>query len=102
MAESEKAKGARESEHNVIYIGKKPAINYALATMIQFNSGANEVTLKARGAVISKAIDVVEIVKRRFFANTVEVKDIRIGTEVLGEADNLRNVSTIEIVLVKR
>jgi len=89
------------SLQNVILVGKKPAMNYALATIIQFNQGAKEVTVKARGMAISKAVDVVEIVRRRFMEESVKVKDIKIGTEVLGEGDNVRNVSTMEIVISK-
>jgi DNA-binding protein len=87
---------------NVILIGKKPAMNYALATIIQFNQGAKEVTVKARGMAISKAVDVVEIVRRRFMEESVKVKDIKIGTEILGEGDLVRNVSTMEIVIAKK
>lgn len=86
---------------NVILIGKKPAMNYALATIIQFNQGAKEVTVKARGMAISKAVDVVEITRRRFLGESVKVKEIRIGTEILGEGADVRNVSTMEIVIAK-
>jgi len=86
---------------NVILIGKKPAMNYALATIIQFNQGSSEVTVKARGMAISKAVDVVEIVRRRFLGESVKVKEIRIGTEILGEGADVRNVSTMEIVIAK-
>jgi len=75
-------------------------MNYALATIIQFNQGTNDVTIKARGMAISKAVDVVEIVRRRFMQNA-KVKEIRIGTEVLGEGADVRNVSTMEIVITK-
>jgi len=85
---------------NVILIGKKPAMNYALATIIQFNQGANEVIIKARGVAISKAVDVVEISRRRF-DESIKVKEIKIGTETLGEGENVRNVSTMEITIFK-
>jgi DNA-binding protein len=87
-------------ESNAIFIGKKPLMSYALAALLQFNAGNDEVTLKARGRAISKAVDVAEIIKRRLFADKAKVKDIRIGTEVLG--DDMRNVSIIEIVLAKK
>jgi DNA-binding protein len=75
-------------------------MNYALATIIQFNQGTTDVTVKARGMAISKAVDVVEIVRRRFMQDA-KVKEIRIGTEVLGEGADVRNVSTMEIVITK-
>lgn len=95
------AKPKPVAPQNVIFVGKKPAMNYALATIIQFNQGSNEVIVKARGLAISKAVDVVEIIRRRFMEETVKVKEIKIGTETVGEAENARNVSTIEITLNK-
>lgn len=74
-------------------------MNYALATIIQFQ-GTNDVTVKARGMAISKAVDVVEIVRRRFMQDA-KVKEIRIGTVILGEGADARNVSTMEIVIAK-
>jgi DNA-binding protein Alba len=43
----------------------------------------------------------VEVVRNRFFQGKLVIKDVRIATELLGEGDEQRNVSTIEIVLVK-
>jgi len=37
------------SEDNTIYIGNKPVMNYVLAVVSQFNEGADEVVIKARG-----------------------------------------------------
>lgn len=86
---------------NVIFVGKKPTMNYALAIIILFNQGSNEVVVKARGLAISKAVDVVEIVRRRFMEETVKIKEIKIGTETVGEAEDARNVSAIEITMSK-
>ncbi len=83
---------------NIVFVGQKSPMSYALATIIQFNRGTKEVTLKARGMSIAKAVDVVEIVKRRFMDRMV-VQDVRIGTEMVGEGGNRRSVSTIEIKL---
>lgn len=41
-------------------------MNYVLAVVTQMNGGFSEVTLKARGMAISRAVDVAEIVKNRF------------------------------------
>ncbi len=104
MAEKAEARAEKGevAAPGAIMIGKKPALNYALAMLIQFNEGASEVKVKARGSAISKAVDVVEIVKRRFLAEAIEVKDVKIGTDVVGEAENARHVSTIEIVVAKK
>ncbi|MCX8176235.1 MAG: RNA-binding protein, partial [Candidatus Bathyarchaeota archaeon] len=54
----------------------------------------------ARGAAISKAVDVVELLKRAFIKDLV-VKDISIGTEVVEREGKKSNVSTIEILVEK-
>ena len=89
------------SESNSVLIGKKPVMNYVLACITLFHSGAKEVSVKARGKAIGRAIDVVEVVRRRFLPD-VKVKRISIGTDQLApqeEGSNLTNVSTIEITL---
>lgn len=86
---------------NTILIGKKPIMAYATAVMMHFQSGAEELTVKARGRAISTAVDVVEVVRRRFFAGKLGIKEVSIGTQVLGEGGDTRNVSTIEIKLHK-
>jgi DNA-binding protein len=90
------------SEPPAIFVGRKSVMNYVLAALLQFDSGAEQIVLKARGKAISKAVDVAEIIKRRLLEDKVEVKDVKIGTELVGEGENARNVSIIEIVLGKR
>jgi len=87
---------------NTVLIGQKPLMSYATAIVMQINSGTKELSVKARGRVISKAVDVVEVCRRRFFEGKLEIKDVSIGTEVLGEEGQTRNVSTIEIKLAKK
>ncbi|UCH69786.1 MAG: DNA-binding protein Alba [Candidatus Bathyarchaeota archaeon] len=92
------------SESNAVLIGRKPAMNYVLACITLFHGGANEINVKARGRAISRAVDVVEIVRRRFLPD-VKVKNIDIGTQQLASTEEGRdtpsNVSTIEIKLGK-
>jgi len=87
---------------NTIFIGQKPLMSYVTAIVMQFNSGSKELTVKARGRMISQAVDVVEVCRRRFFAGNLNITEIRIGTEVLGEEGQTRNVSTLEIKLAKK
>ncbi len=88
-------------EPNTVYIGKKPTMNYVLAVVTQFNSGTGEVTVKARGRSISRAVDVAEIVRNRFVPGS-KVRDVRISTEKLtGEDGRTASVSSIEIHLTK-
>ena len=108
MAQEEKASAptpqARAREPippDTILIGKKPIMAYATAVMMHFQSGAKTLTVKARGRAISTAVDVVEVTRRRFFAGKLAVREISIGTQMLGEGADTRNVSTIEIKLEK-
>jgi DNA-binding protein len=89
------------SKNNAVLIGKKPVMNYVLACITLFHSGAKEVSIKARGRSISLAIDVAEVIRRRFLPD-VKVTRIDIGTDQLSpreEGGSLTNVSTIEITL---
>lgn len=90
------------AESNAVLIGQKPVMNYVLACMTLFQGGVDEISVKARGRAISKAIDVAEIVRRRFMTDAT-VKDIQIGTEqiTVEESGRTTNVSTIEITLSK-
>ncbi|MCS7121363.1 MAG: DNA-binding protein Alba [Archaeoglobaceae archaeon] len=86
---------------NAVFIGNKPVMNYVLAVLTQFNSGAKEVAIKARGKAISRAVDVAEIVRKRFLPD-VEVKKIDITTEKIQGEQGVANVSAIEIVLYRK
>lgn len=89
------------AEENTVYIGKKPTMNYVLAVVTQFNSGSDEVILKARGKSIGRDVDVAEIVRHRFIPGT-KVRDIEISTEkVTSEDGRQANVSSIEIFLAR-
>ncbi|MDE1855323.1 MAG: DNA-binding protein Alba [Candidatus Micrarchaeota archaeon] len=86
---------------NVVYIGKKPAMNYVLAVVTQFNNGAKSVKIRARGNTISRAADVAEIAKNRFIQDA-KYGSIAINSEELQNEDGTKSkVSTIEIVLAK-
>lgn len=86
---------------NVVYVGKKPAMNYVLAVVTQFNTGAKTVKIKARGNTIARAVDVAEISRNRFLQN-VRVGNIAINSEELQNEDGTKSkVSTIEIMLQK-
>ena len=78
-------------------------MNYVLACITFFHGGAKEVSIKARGRSISRAIDVAEVVRHRFLPE-VKIKSIGIGTdqfEPQEEGSSATNVSTIEITLVR-
>jgi len=98
MAEQENTK---KMDDNVIFVGRKPSMAYVLGVITQFSDGQKEVYIKARGKSISRAVDVAEIVRRKF-ASDVQIKEIAIGTEERELEDKTKlNVSTINIALSK-
>ncbi len=88
------------SEENTVFIGKKETMNYVMAVITQFNSGSDEVLIKARGRAISKAVDVAEIVRNKFLPD-ITVSDISISTENLdaGDGRDATDVSSIKITM---
>ncbi len=90
------------AEESQVMIGKKPIMNYVVACLTAFNSGAKRVVIKARGRAISRAVDVAELL-RRVFLKDIAVEKIEIGTQEMSTPERPKvNVSTIEILLVKK
>ncbi|VVB85654.1 DNA/RNA-binding protein Alba 2 [uncultured archaeon] len=88
------------TDNFVVYVGNKPVMNYVLAVVKEFNSGASEVVIKARGKAISKAVDAAEVSKNRFLTDA-KINGITIGTEKMISEEGASNVSIIEIVIGK-
>ncbi len=88
-------------EDNIIFVGNKPVMNYVLAVVTQFNNGASEVSVKARGRAISRAVDTIEIALNRFL-HDVEKRSITTGTELVDTESGKTNVSSIEIILTAK
>jgi len=86
---------------NTVFVGNKPVMNYVLAVVTQFNNGAEEVAIKARGKAISRAVDTAEIALNRFL-DGVNKKEIFTSTEVIDTESGKTNVSSIEIVLTNQ
>lgn len=91
------------SDDNSIFIGSKPFMNYVTGVVMQFTTKqAAEVTIKARGKFISRAVDVAEVASKRFLDSSVGIKDIRVNSEEFTNTEGrLVRVSTIEISLQK-
>ena len=87
------------SQDNIIYIGRKPAMSYVMATLATFNNNET-VHLKARGRAITTAVDVAEITRNRYMTE-MEHPVITIGTEQVEDDRGTRNVSTMTIVMNK-
>ncbi len=89
--------------YSIVLIGTKPVMNYVTGVIMQFSqNNASEITVKARGKFISKAVDVSQVVTKRFLPNQIGVKDINVDSEAFmtPEGRNVR-VSTITITLNK-
>jgi DNA-binding protein len=89
---------------NIVYIGTKPFMNYVTSVVMQFTTkNMKEVTIKARGKFINRAVDVAEVVKKKFLEKQeIEVKDIKIDSEEFEDKNGKKvNVSAIEITLSK-
>ena len=87
------------SQDNIVYIGRKPAMSYVMATLATFNNG-EIVYLKARGRSITTAVDVAEITRNRYITGMLR-PEIIIGTEKVEDERGPRNVSTMTITLNK-
>lgn len=88
--------------NNVIFVGKKPAMNYVMACLTLLQDGASDITLKARGRAISNAVDAAQILTKRFLPN-VTVTSIGISTERVKslESGGMSTVNSMEIHLSK-
>jgi archaea-specific DNA-binding protein len=87
---------------NIIFVGKKPVMSYVLACLTLLQNGTMDITLKARGRAISKAVDAAQILTKKFVPD-VTVKSIELGTELVKSLDSgtSSDVSSMEIHLSK-
>ncbi len=93
----------KDDEHT-IFIGSKPFMNYVTGVVMQFTTqGAKEVAIKARGKFIARAVDVAEVTAKRFLADQLKIKDLKIDSEEFENKEGRQvRVSTIEIILEKK
>lgn len=94
----------RIEDNNVVYIGIKPFMNYVTSVVMQFTTKKrDEVTIKARGKFIGRAVDVAEVVRRKFLKEqNLKIKNIKIDSEEFENKEGKKvNVSIIEITLSK-
>lgn len=95
---------AEKDKDNIIFVGSKPFMNYVTGVVMQFTTqNAAEVIVKARGKFISRAVDVSEIISKRFLENQVKIDDIKIDSEEFENKEGKHvRVSTIEITIIKK
>lgn len=87
----------RSEAKDTVFIGKKPLMAYVTSALIQL-ANHPQVSIKARGLSIGRAVDVAQIIARRTENSGYSIGAIRIGSEQLQSQDGrTRNVSTIEI-----
>ena len=100
--EKPEPKPVAKTQENYVLVGQKPVMAYVVACLTSFNAGAKKVVVKARGRAISRAVDTAELL-RRVFMKDVSVEKIEISTVELSSPDRPKsNVSSMEIVLVKK
>ena len=90
---------------NVVFIGIKPFMNYVTSVVMQFTTkNRSEVVIKARGKNINRAVDVVEVIRKKFLKDKeIRIKNITIDSEEMKNKEGrMINVSTIEVTLVKK
>jgi len=94
----------KTSDENVVYIGTKPFMNYVTSVVMQFTTKKRDsVIIKARGKFITRAVDVAEIVRKKFLKDqNLKITNIKIDSEEFENKEGKKvSVSTIEITLVK-
>jgi DNA-binding protein len=86
---------------DLIVVGRKPVMRYALAVLTSFNRGSTEVVVRGRGRAVAKCVDVVNTLRRSFYRD-LKVEDVKLGTDQLQLGDRTVNVSFIEIRISRR
>ena len=112
MIEKHRDKESFENSHSgdlgdhVIFIGNKPFMNYVTSVVMQFTTmSASEVVVKARGRFAARAIDVVEVARKRFLEGQIDIapNGIEIGSEEFTNKEGRKiRVSFIEIKLIRK
>lgn len=87
-------------ETKTVIVGQhKEPLAYITACITMFNSGAERVTVRSRGEAINNAVDVVQLLKKRFMSR-VEISNIRIdGENVVSRDGRQLSLPVLEIEL---
>ena len=75
-------------------------MNYISACVTLFNTGKDQIVVRARGRAITKAVDVVEML-RRSFIKKLKIKSINVDSDELMIYGKNVTISIIEIFLEK-
>lgn len=87
-------------ETKTVIVGQsKPLLNYVTACITMFNSGAEHVVLRSRGEAINTAVDVAQLLKKRFVSQ-VQISNIQIdGEKVVSRDGRQLSLPVLEIEL---
>jgi len=99
--EPEAIKALSKERTDLVVVGRKPVMRYALAVLTSFNRGSTEVVVRGRGRAVAKCVDVVNTLRRSFYRD-LKVEDVRLGTDQLQLGDRTVYVSFIEIRISRR
>ena len=94
----------KKNDDHSIFIGSKPFMNYVTGVVMQFTTqNADVVVVKARGKFISRAVDVVEVARKRFLPDNVKIGTVVTDSEEFKNKEGRQvRVSTIELELIKK
>ena len=93
------------SDRRIIFIGKKPLHAYVRAVVKAMEDGDKELQLVARGATISRAVDVAEVCRRRNghiaqgLPETVNIQNLTCESQEIEGENGMRTVSVLRIDL---
>lgn len=84
----------------MVIVGKsKPLLNYVTACITMFNGGAEKVVLRARGEAINMAVEVAQLLKKRFLSG-LQISNILIdGENVVSRDGRQLSLPVLEIEL---
>jgi DNA-binding protein len=86
---------------NVIFVGKKPFMSYIQAAQYQLKENPT-IEICARGKNISRAVDIAEVLEKRFMKGEIEKVEIKTDSEMFESKESNGkkiSVSTIKIIL---
>ena len=78
--EKKETKPKQKILDNIIFIGKKPFMNYIHSAQIIFRNN-NIVEICARGKSISRAVDIAEVLEKRLMKDQIEKVEITTNSE---------------------
>ena len=95
---------SEKNDNHDVFIGSKPFMNYVTGVVMQFTTqNASKVVIKARGKFISRAVDVVEVARKRFLEGTVDLGSVKTDSEEFQNKEGRQvRVSTIELELLRK